>query len=82
MLSDEQKEELQELAGLFFSDEEIMEILEKLELTGEERKQIKIGRMKSEAELRSAIMVQAKAGSSPAQGMAMKFLESFKNKNY
>jgi hypothetical protein len=82
VLSREQAEEIQELASLFFFDDQIMTIMELDTLCPDAQRHIEIGRLKSEAELRKSIMIQAKAGSSPAQGMAVKFMETLKNKMY
>lgn len=74
--------EIEELAECFFSEEDILTILQLPELGPEGRKAIVTGSLRSEAKLRKSIMDLATAGSSPAQNIAIKMLESFKRKNY
>lgn len=78
MLSEELVKEIEELAGLFFSPEEVELITG---CNGEDpsfQKAYKRGCLKSEAELRKSIIQLAKDGSSPAQAMANKMVESNK----
>lgn len=82
MLTHEQIEEAKELAGCFFSEEEIMEIMELDKVGPEFQAACRIGYLKSEAELRKSIFELARNGSSPAQTLAMKLLESHKRKNF
>lgn len=82
MSGEELLKEIEELAGCFFSEEEILEILELPEMSPEGKRAIRKGSLASEALLRKSIMALANAGSSPAQTIAIKMLESFKRKNY
>lgn len=66
------EEEIEWLAGLFFTRKEIDIIL------GESDDLILKGRLKSEAELRHSIMELAKAGSGPAQAMANQYITQMK----
>ncbi len=75
-------EEIEKLASCFFSEEEILTIIEVKECTPEISKAIVKGKLKSEAEMRLAIFSLAKAGSSPAQNLAVKMMEADKRKNY
>jgi hypothetical protein len=51
-------------------------------MSPEGKRAIRKGSLASEALLRKSIMALANAGSSPAQTIAIKMLESFKRKNY
>jgi hypothetical protein len=79
---DELLREIEELAGCFFSEEEILEILELPEMSAEGKRAIRKGSLASEAKLRKSIIDLAAAGSSPAQTIAVKLMESFKRKTY
>lgn len=83
--SEEQLKDIEKMAGLFFSPEDIAD---NLQLNTEESELfialIKIkdpqvylpyrrGRLKTEAELRESIRMAAMNGSSPAQGMMIQF---------
>lgn len=75
-------QEIEELAGYFF-DEEQVALITGVEIdTPEFRKAFKRGSLKSEAEIRKSIIQLAKDGSSPAQTMAWKMVESQKRKEY
>jgi hypothetical protein len=74
--------EIEKLASCFFSDAEILEILELKEMTPEIKKIIRRSKLKSEAETRAAVFEQAMAGSSPAQTLAIKMIEGDKRKDY
>lgn len=82
MLNDEQLEEVRELAGCFFSEEEIKEIMELDRTCPEFKKACRTGYLKSEAELRKSIFQLANNGSSPAQTLAIKMIEAHKRKEY
>jgi hypothetical protein len=85
-LSGEQLKEVEMMASLFFSVEEIavnLEIREVDELRamfelreGEAYRAFQRGRLRTEAELRTAIRQAALNGSSPAQQMMISFLKS------
>lgn len=78
MLSEELVKEIEELAGLFFSPEEV-ELITGCNVDDPAFiKAYKRGSLKSEAELRRSIIQLAKDGSSPAQAMANKMVESNK----
>lgn len=82
MVSKEQLEEIEALAGCFFTEEEILEITG-LEISNNEiQRAIRKGQLKQEAALRKSIIELAVAGSSPAQTLAFKMLESVKRKEY
>lgn len=78
MLSEEQVQEVEELASLFFSLDEIELIMGVNAEDPAFRKAYKRGSLKSEAEIRRSIIQLAKDGSSPAQAMAWKMVESNK----
>lgn len=82
MLDDKLIAEIEKLASCFFSDEEIMEILEISTLTPEMKKAIRRSKLKSEADTRASIFESAQAGSSPAQTLAVKLIEQDKRINY
>ncbi len=63
------EEEIEFLAGLQFSREEI-ELM-----TGDEADPFEIGKLKMEVEVRKSIFDHAKAGSSPAHAQALKLIE-------
>ena len=75
MLSDEQAKEIEELAGLFFSIEEVEEITGTTNTTKEWKQAFRKGSLLAEAELRRYIISLARDGSSPAQTLAWKMLE-------
>lgn len=80
-LSPEQYKEIEEMAGLFLSPEEIAinievdaeEFLIELQLGGEIAQHYFKGRIKTSIELRKAILQAAVNGSSPAQQMMKDF---------
>lgn len=85
----EELAEVESLAGLFFSPREISlmlelplpEILEQLDINdGNFYRAFQKGRLQNEVDLRKAIMQLARAGSSPAQTMAMDLLNKSKAK--
>lgn len=82
MLTEEQQKEIEELAGYFFTEDEVSEIsgVEKSERGF--KKAFRKGNLLAEAELRKSIMELAKAGSSPAQTLAWKMLDSQKRTEY
>jgi hypothetical protein len=85
-LSEEQLKQVEMMAGLFFSLEEIAQNLEIREVEefralfelgeGEAYRAFRRGRLRTEAELRAAIRQAALNGSSPAQQMMISFLKS------
>lgn len=82
MTEEELIEEAKELGRLFFSDEEIMEILEITHLSPKLERAIRGSRLLSEAKIRKSIVDLANNGSSVAQTYAVKMIESLKRKNY
>ncbi|AWW31840.1 hypothetical protein DN752_17825 [Echinicola strongylocentroti] len=82
MVNEEQLEEVEELAGCFFTEEEILEIIGLETANQAIRRAIRKGLLKQEAALRKSIIDLAVAGSSPAQTLAFKMLESVKRKEY
>lgn len=82
MTEEEQIEEAKELARLFFTDEEIMEILEVSSLSPRIERAIRASRLLSEAKIRKSIVDLANNGSSVAQAYAVKMIESLKRKSY
>jgi len=88
-ITQEELIEVENLAGLFFSPREISvmlelhlpEILEQLDTSeGNFHRAFQKGRLQNEVDLRKAIMQLARAGSSPAQTMAMNLLNKSKAK--
>lgn len=82
MLDEEQKKEVEELAGLFFTEEEIEEITGLSKTQEGFTKAFRTGSLKAEAEIRKSIIGLAKDGSSPAQTLAWKMVENQKRSNY
>lgn len=82
MLDEEQINEVEELAGLFFTEDEIREITGLTKNTPEFAKAMRRGQLKEEAAIRKGIMELAKAGSSPAQTLAWKLIENLKRNEY
>lgn len=82
MLSDEQAAEIEELAGYFFTEDEVEEITGLEKSTCGFKKAFRKGSLKAEAEIRKSIIQLAKDGSSPAQTLAWKMLESQKRTEY
>jgi hypothetical protein len=78
VLSEEQLKEVEDLASLFFTEEEIEEISGIAKDTPGWRKAFRTGSLKSEAELRRSVIQLAKDGSSPAQTLAWKMMEQQK----
>ncbi len=75
MLSDEQLKEIEELAGLFFLEEEVEEITATKREDPGWAKAYRRGSLMQEANLRKSIIGLANDGSSPAQTLAWKMLE-------
>jgi hypothetical protein len=75
MSQEEIAQETERLGGLMFSREEVNVILH-----GEDDSYLR-GRLMAEAEIRQSIMDLAKAGSSPAQALAMKLIEDARIKD-
>jgi len=63
------EEEIEFLAGLMFSKEEIETMV------GDDADPFEVGRLKMEVEVRKSIFDHAKAGSSPAHAQALKLIE-------
>lgn len=82
MLGEELVKEIEELAGLFFTIEEIEEITETRNQSKEWQQAYRKGALLAEAELRKSIISLAKDGSSPAQTLAWKMLEYQKRTTY
>lgn len=82
MLTPEQIAYAQEMGELFFSDEEILEIMEMKEVTPELRKAIRKGALLQEAKIRKSILKLAQDGSGPAQTVALKMIDNLKRKEY
>lgn len=88
-LTDEQKTEIEELASLFFTDDEIVIIMQlPVDVFHGDRLSepdfdipYKRGRLKKEAELRKSIINLAVNGSSPAQILATKIIKDSELKN-
>ena len=83
-LTDTQLTELEGLAGVFLSLQEIATIMqldiEKLQIAAENpasliHQTIHRGRLKKKAELRQIIFTMAMGGSAPAQNLALKFMQ-------
>jgi len=76
------REQIEELAELQFSIEEIAIIveLEVSEVRRDYRKEYDRGRLLAQAEIRKAILQQAKQGSSPAQRQMMELIDRNKEK--
>lgn len=81
-MSEEILKYAEELGGLFFSDEEIAEILETPTLDPSVRRAVRKGALLAEAQLRKSVIKLAMDGSSPAQGFAMRMLDQQKRKDY
>jgi len=88
-ITNEELIEVENLAGLFFSPREISlmlelrinEIYEQLDSNqGNFFRAFQKGRLQNEVDLRKAIIQLARAGSSPAQTMAMNLLNTSKAK--
>jgi hypothetical protein len=74
-------QEVQDLAAVFFTPNEITQILgidESLQFEDDFKQAYKKGQLITEAQLRKGIFKLAKQGSSPAQNLAMKILENTK----
>lgn len=82
VLSDEQLKEIEDLAACFFTQEEIQEITGIEEASKEFKKAMRKGHLLSEYRLRKSIIDLASDGSSPAQTLAVKMLESLKRKEF
>jgi len=82
VLNDEKLAEIEELAGYFFTEEEVQEISGTDKSMPGFRKAFRKGSLKAEAEIRKSIIELAKAGSSPAQTLAWRMLESQKRTEY
>lgn len=82
MLNDEQIKEIEELASCFFTIDEIKEITGIEEPCREFKKAMRKGHLQSEYKLRKSIIELAHDGSSPAQTLAVKMLDSLKRKDY
>lgn len=82
MLSEEQLKEIEELAGYFFTEEEVAEITGIGPEANGFKKAFRRGSLKAEAELRKVIIKTAMDGSSPAQTMAWKMVETQKRNDY
>lgn len=82
MLNEEQLNEVEELAGYFFTEEEIREITGIQDREPAFAKAMRKGQLKAEAEVRKGIVELAKAGSSPAQTLAWKMIENLKRNEY
>lgn len=82
MLSEEQLKEVEELAGYFFTEEEIREISGITQKDQAFAQAMRRGQLKAEAEVRKGIVELAKAGSSPAQTLAWKMIENLKRNDY
>jgi hypothetical protein len=86
-LTKEQQTEIEELASLFFTDEEIVVIMQLPEDTLQRVNvddfylPFKRGRLKKEAELRKSIFNLAVNGSSPAQILATQIIKESELKN-
>lgn len=85
-MSQEQLTEIENLAALFFTPNEIatiigissqQEIDEFILLNESAKNAINTGRLKSEAEIRKSIFELAKQGSAPAQLLATKFIDQY-----
>lgn len=82
MPSDEQLLEIEKFAGYFFTREEVCLITGADPNAREFKQAYARGKLRSEAELRAAIIQTAKDGSSPAQTMAYNLLEKLDRKDY
>jgi hypothetical protein len=82
VLIKEHVKEIEELASLFFSSEEIREITGLNPEDPQFKKAYRRGSLKSEAEIRKSIIQLAKDGSSPAQTLAWKMVESTKREEF
>jgi hypothetical protein len=78
VLSEEDLKEIEEMAGLFFTEEEVEEITGTRRDSKEWKLAFRRGSLKAEAALRKSIISLANDGSGPAQSMAMKMLEQQK----
>jgi len=74
----EQLKEVEDLAGLFFTEEEIQTIVIAPGADDSFEKAVHRGRLKSEATVRKSIFDLARAGSGPAQTEAMKMIKEMK----
>ncbi len=83
VVTNEQLIEVEEFASYFFTIEEVSKITGITDTTSRAFKDAyDKGKLKSEAELRKAIIQTAKDGSSPAQTMAYKMLEKLDRTQY
>lgn len=82
MLDEELVKEIEELAGLFFTANEIQVITGADPQSIDFKKAFRRGSLKSEAEIRKSIIQLAKDGSSPAQTLAWKMVESTKREEF
>jgi len=74
--------EIEDIAGYFFTVDEVATITGADMEKPEYKKAYLRGSLKSEAEIRKIILQQAKDGSSPAQTTAQKMIEALKRKNH
>jgi hypothetical protein len=82
VLNEEQQSEIEELAGYFFTEDEVEEISGISKNAQGFKKAFRKGSLIAEAEIRKSIIELAKAGSSPAQTLAWRMLESQKRTEY
>lgn len=84
-LTAEQLQQVKELAELFFTPRQVAQMLElpadafvaECEITGSDiYRAFYSGRLQGEVDLRKAVLKMSKAGSTPAQAMAMDLLKS------
>ena len=75
-MTEEQVQEVEKWAGCFYSADQIAIIMQvpREALMGSKVQQaMERGRLKAAGEIRMAVLAQAKAGSTPAQQMALRF---------
>jgi hypothetical protein len=82
MLTPEQLATAQEFGELFFTEEEILEIMEIDKTSHELKRAIRKGTLLAEAKIRKSVLKLAQDGSGPAQTVAIKLIDNLKRKEY
>lgn len=77
-LTREELDEIEELAGLHFFPEEILFIVRPPQEIEPVERALRRGRLKMEAEVRRSVFQHAANGSSPAQTLAVQFIQQMR----
>jgi hypothetical protein len=82
MLTPEQLAAAHEFGELFFTEEEILEIMEIEKTSPELKRAIRKGSLLAESKIRKSVLKLAQDGSGPAQTVAIKLIDNLKRKEY